>query len=253
MVSKLSQLDWGGVTMGIELVPYIKTGLSADELRRALVEWSPWRHEICFSNGVRTSDLETLKPFNPQPWSKIKLIENHLDFQRGGAALDIGCNAGYNALYLRQFYAMNGIGIDWDQRHVDASKFLHELAGYKEFEFLREDACFFQRPNSFDLILHFGTLYHLKHPILSLESCVLSLRSGGWLALETQCYGEETECLYIRGDFNDKTNWFALGPLAVMDILEGIGLTNIKETSVWRHESLGPHGSRRQFIAQKPL
>jgi SAM-dependent methyltransferase len=78
-------------------------------------------------------------------------------------------------------------GIDIVPRHIEISRFLSEIAGVNA-EFLIASAETFSRPEEFDVILHFGTLYHLPNPVLSLRTTFDNLRSGGYLALETQVY-----------------------------------------------------------------
>ena len=61
--------------------------------------------------------------------------------------------------------------------------------------------------------LHFGTLYHLPNPVLSLQTTFDNLRSGGYLALETQVYDHPQDpniCYFMHMQNNDKTNFWAL-------------------------------------------
>jgi SAM-dependent methyltransferase len=233
--------------------PYLETALPANALRERLRAVEPWRHEIHFSNGVSTAEFAQGRLFNSDAWSKVRRFERHVPFPRGGQALDVGCNSGYNAAYLAQRHRMSGLGIDVVPGHIEASRAVAEAAGLEGFEFSLEDANTFSRPGCFDLILHLGTLYHLEHPVLALERSFENLVPGGWLCLETQCYGDGDECMYIRNMYSDRTNWFALGPGALTDILEGVGFSEVAEVNSWSDERFEKQRmSRRSYMARRP-
>jgi len=236
-------------------VPYINTSLSYDELAVKLKELAPWRHEIIFSNGLKTSEFGKGAPWTAHPWAKLVKASEYVPFHElsGGRALDVGCNSGHNSLFLAQNYKMSGLGIDVVERHIETSKLLLQLIDPKGWKFTLQDANRFKFDEPFDVVLHLGTLYHLEHPMLSLESCSNALRNGGWLILETQCYGDGNLCYYFaRGSHSDPSNWWALGPEAVTDMLEVNNFTAIQEISNWTNEErIGKNMSRRIFIAKK--
>lgn len=150
---------------------HIRTDLKRHELLDQLRQWEPWRHEIHFSNGVKTSDLKTTEPFAKYPskwWQFEPLIPT--EAIRGGKALDIGFNRGYHSILLRSKYDMEVTGIDVVERHRQVAEFLRDLARLDGISFEMGDATFYRRPEYYDLILHLGTLYHLRHPFLSLEN-----------------------------------------------------------------------------------
>ena len=88
----------------------------------------------------------------------------------------------------------------------------------------------FERENSFGLILHLGTLYHLANPVRSLENCFRSLKKGGWFALETICYRgseDKTVCKWINGLGGDRTNFWALGEGAIESMAQYCGISEL--------------------------
>src|SRR5690242_16398093 len=85
----------------------IDVPVDAAELRHALKAHEPWRHRIDFAGGISTADFRTMQPFSATPCRKIQLAERHLGpLAHYKRALDVGCNAGYNSLYLASRYGM---------------------------------------------------------------------------------------------------------------------------------------------------
>jgi SAM-dependent methyltransferase len=223
----------------------VPTSLAADEMRARLAELRPyggWRHLIRFSNGVKTSDVEMAKPWSDRPLHKIKRAERALpDFaRRGGRALDVGCNCGYNSLWLANTYGMNVVGIEASVSHKIVCEFLAGQAGIGGVDFKVDDAETYLEPDGFDLVLHFGTLYHLRNPVRALETASRNLRTGGVLALETQCHGGKGERIarYVRNFDGDPSNWWALGDGALRDILAFCGFGEPVEVFHWTSPAL---------------
>lgn len=241
---------------------HIRTDMGAPDLYQHLKQWEPWRHEIHFSNGVKTTDLETTTPLQKFPLSKWFVFKNFVapEDLRGGRALDIGSNCGYNALYLRDEYMMEVVGIDVEPRHVEVAEFLLALTGLDRVRFELNDANHYRSAEPFDLVLHFGTLYHLRHPFLSLENSAHNLKPGGILALETQTYldgqdGSESTCLFLPGrHMGESSNWWVLGKNAVVGMLEACGLTDVKVVFSWSNPEVlgGSQFERTCFYARKP-
>jgi SAM-dependent methyltransferase len=195
-------------------------------IRQFLRSYEPWRHKIDFTGGISTTDFRQKKLLNNNPLSKIMRVEELIGgFGAFRRALDVGSNAGYNSIYLAEKHGMHVVGIDYWDRHVAVSKRLAQLAGTRNCSFKQVDSESYIDDADFDLIIHFGTLYHLKNPILALQTALANLRSGGTLLIETQVYGapEETRSAYIQNLHGDISNWWALGQAALVDILKMLG------------------------------
>lgn len=250
---------------------HIQTHLEQDELCDQLRQWEPWRREIHFSNGVKTSDpwVKTTEPYTRHPtklWHWEPLIP--AETIRGGKALDIGSLDGCHSLLLRHKYDMEVKGIEVVEPWCQAAEFLRNQAQLDRITFELGDATFHRRPEYYDLILHSGTLYHMRHPFLSLENSAASLRPGGFLALETLTLHSEalrseedgTMCKFFPHEYaGDPTNWWAFGVQAVCGMLEACGLSEVRvvtEHALKRFVSdkLGATGdmSRTAFLARKP-
>ncbi|MCF7977044.1 MAG: hypothetical protein K9L82_03340 [Chromatiaceae bacterium] len=60
-------------------------------------------------------------------------------------------------------------GIDNRQKHYDIANWLAANVGVSNrAEAAIEDAETFLRPEAFEIVLHFSTLYHLENPLMSL-------------------------------------------------------------------------------------
>ena len=234
---------------------HLQTEKSAEELKSRLKEYEPWGHKITFSNGVSTENLERRVPFNEFTLNKVKTIEAEipLESMRGGKVLDIGSNTGHNSIYIAAQYGLSPTGIDISQRHLDVANMLSEMAGI-EGRYLFENAETFVEAENYDIVLHFGTLYHLPNPLLALKSTWQNLKPGGYLALETQCYEHEDPniCYFMHMHNNDKSNFWALSTHVIETWLALQGFADIKILKTVKMDFIGPDMARVIMIAQKP-
>jgi tRNA (mo5U34)-methyltransferase len=235
----------------------LHTPLSPDALREKLRLWEPWSHRVDFDNGVSTLDCVRRAPFSELPLSKFRQVASVIPFTElaGGRLLDVGCNAGYNSINAALNYQFSAVGIDVIRRHIHAACFLAALAGVScEFELASAET--FSRAGEFDVVLHFGTLYHLPNPLLSLWRSFENLKLGGYLALETQVYDHPQNpsvCYFIYGQNNDETNFWALSTPVLKKNLELIGFTNVQEVRrvALANTSQGKHMARIIVVARK--
>jgi 2-polyprenyl-3-methyl-5-hydroxy-6-metoxy-1,4-benzoquinol methylase len=235
----------------------LPTELSAEELTAELKKHEPWGHRIDFTNGVSTSQFQRRTPFAEHLLGKFLSAAKEIPFDqlRGGRLLDIGCNSGHNSIYAAVQYGLRPTGIDVTQRHMEVSSFLSGLAGI-DAEFLLADAETFVRPATFDVVLHFGTLYHLPNPMLSLKSTYDNLKPGGYLALETQTYEDPSDpnaCAYINMLNNDPTNFWALSEHVLGRYLEHLGFENVTQVLKAKPAILPERQFRVVMTARKPL
>jgi tRNA (mo5U34)-methyltransferase len=233
----------------------LHTKLPKKELLERLKQHEPWGHRIDFTNGVTTADLARRTPFSENTLQKLFTVAERIPFAnlRGGTLLDVGCNSGYNSIHAASRYGMNVTGIDVTQRHLDVSSFLAEIASV-QCEFLIDSAETFSRPGEYNVVLHFGTLYHLPNPLLSLQTTLANLKPGGWLALETQTYDNPDNpelCHYIHGYNNDKTNFWAISEHVLTKYLEFIGFIKVETLMRVAVPVFGEHMNRVVMVAKK--
>src|SRR5437899_11066858 len=235
----------------------LHTTLAPEALKEKLRHWEPWAHRIDFDNGVSTKDLKRRIPFSEQPLNKLRMVETAIPFEdiSGGRLLDIGCNAGYNSIYAAMKYRFSTTGVDNSPRHIEGSEFLASL-GDVSCEFHCESAETFSRPSEFDVVFHFGTLYHLPNPLLSLQRSFDNLKPEGYLALETQVYDHPEDpniCYFLHMQNNDRTNFWALSTSVLTKCLELVGFRDIRElVKGVPTEGLAHHMARIMLVAQRP-
>lgn len=149
---------------------------------------------------------------------------------KGKRVLDVGCNSGYNSIYAATEYGMRPTGIDVSPRHMKVATMLAKMANV-EAEFKLSDAETYLEKDQFDVVFHFGTLYHLPNPLLSLLTTYSNLKPGGWAGIETQIYQgtDKNECYFMHMHNNDDTNFWALSSHVLKTYMEFIGFQNVVE------------------------
>ena len=215
----------------------LHTTLAPEVLREKLKQWEPWGYRLDFDNGVPTRDCARLTLFAERPLDKFALFESAVPFAElgGGRLLDVGCNAGYNSIHAAVKYHFFTTGIDISPRHIEVGRFLASRARHPSSSWAAET---FSRPREFDIILHFGTLYHLPNPLLSLSQSFENLKPGGYLALETQVYDHpRVEVLSARARSTAKVLY---GRLSELYMDGALGLDPPRPLlRVWLRHSLG--------------
>jgi 2-polyprenyl-3-methyl-5-hydroxy-6-metoxy-1,4-benzoquinol methylase len=147
----------------------IETSMDPGELRERLAGWAPWSVLIEFTNGVTTGEFDKYFPFSESPLWKLSRFEETVPFASLPDVLDVGCNVGYNTIHLARAYGSRSVGIDAQPAVIEAAAYLARLAGM-DCEFRVAHAESFVRPEQFDLVVHFGTLYHLPNPLTGIRA-----------------------------------------------------------------------------------
>ena len=140
--------------------------LSSLEIRRQVEALGPWFHNIDLA-GVATAPDHFLGNYPYVKWQKFaSAIPTDLS---GKSVLDIGCNAGFYSIEMKQRGADRVLGIDFDDAYLAQARFAAEVADL-EIEFRRlsvyDVGALGER---FDIVLFMGVLYHLRHPLLALD------------------------------------------------------------------------------------
>jgi tRNA (mo5U34)-methyltransferase len=140
--------------------------LTQEQIRRRVAELGEWFHNLDLG-GVKTAPNHFLGDYPQTKWQGFaSAIPEDLT---GKTVLDIGCNAGFYSIQMKQRGAERVVAIDTDDKYLAQARFAAEVSGV-EIEFRKLSVyrvCELQE--QFDLVLFMGVLYHLRHPLLALE------------------------------------------------------------------------------------
>jgi tRNA (mo5U34)-methyltransferase len=137
-----------------------------EEVRTRIHKLGPWFHNMWLS-GTLTAPDHFLGDYPRVKWCRFaNAIPANLT---GKSVLDIGCNAGFYALEMKQRNASRVLGIELDDGYLEQARFAAEVVGL-DIEFAKlsvyDVAALKER---FDIVLFMGVLYHLRHPLLALD------------------------------------------------------------------------------------
>lgn len=164
--------------------------MDTDALRKRVAEIGFWYHKIELPGGVVTSGI------NPVNASAYRIPED----LTGKRVLDVGAWDGYWTFEALKRGAREAVAIDDfsdylghlkpEDRHAWKSFDLcREALGYSEDRCKRIEISLYDITEEklggrFDLVFCFGTLYHLRHPLLGLDK--LSSVCDGQIIVESQ-------------------------------------------------------------------
>ena len=139
---------------------------SESQIQRRIGELGEWFHNIDL-NGVQTAPHHFLGDYPQLKWRRFAhAIPEDLT---GKTVLDIGCNAGFYSIQMKQRGAERVVGVDSDPRYLAQARLAAELLDL-DIE-LRQLSVYGVREldERFDVVLFMGVLYHLRHPLLALD------------------------------------------------------------------------------------
>ena len=217
-------------------------GLADDEQLRAL---APWFHNLHLPDGRQTAPDHPLGDFPAFKWQQIApaLPED----MTGMRVLDIGCNAGFYSIELARRGA-TVLGIDVDPHYLRQAEWARERFGIECERLTLAQMQIYDLariPDTFDVVLFLGVLYHLRYPLLALD--VVAEKVGDLLIVQTLTMpGEEVgtppedlrlderhrmlepgwpKLAFIERRLeDDPTNWWAPNQSCVEAMLRSAGL-----------------------------
>jgi tRNA (mo5U34)-methyltransferase len=213
----------------------------ADEI----TQLGPWFHNLHMPDGRQTAPDHRLGDFPTVKWKQIApYIAEDLS---GASVLDIGCNAGYYSFELARRGA-HVTAIDVDPHYLRQAHWAARHFGLqRNIEFRHASVYSLARgPETFDVVLFLGVLYHLRHPLLALD--ILRDVTNRQLVVQTLTMPGETvastpanvdlfdrerlrqpdwPCMaFIERELaNDPTNWWAPNHACVEAMLRSAGFT----------------------------
>jgi tRNA (mo5U34)-methyltransferase len=140
--------------------------VNQNAIRERVDALGPWFHNIDL-HGVQTAPGHFLGDYPSGHWRTFEhAIQSDL---RGRTVLDIGCNAGFFSLRMKERGADRVVGLDSDDRYLAQARFAADVLG-AAIEFRQMTVYEVARLGErFDLVLFMGVLYHLRHPLLALD------------------------------------------------------------------------------------
>ena len=140
--------------------------LNRDVIRSRVEELGPWFHNLDLA-GVKTAPAHFLGDY---PAFKFRDFAHAIPANLNGkSVLDIGCNAGFYAIEMKQRGAERVVAIDSDEFYLKQARFAAQVLDV-DIEF-RELSVYdvAQLREKFDFVIFMGVLYHLRHPLLALD------------------------------------------------------------------------------------
>ena len=220
------------------------TEISQASLADEIAALGPWFHNLHLPDGTQTVPDHFLGDFPTFKWRQIR---DHLPADLSGwTALDIGCNAGFYSFELaRRGAAVTGI--DHDPHYLRQARWAAGQFGLgTQVRFCEMQVYdLAASPETYDLVLFRGVLYHLRYPLLGLDIVARKVRRR--LIFQTLTMPGEEVCeppadlpIYERDALlepgwpkmafiehrlaNDPTNWWAPNHAAVEAMLRSAGL-----------------------------
>jgi len=224
-----------------------------ETLARRIDELGEWFHNLDLL-GIHTAPHHFLGDFPSVKWKHVAgAIPQDLS---GASVLDIGCNAGFYSIQMKQRGASRVLGIDVDDRYLTQARFAaHTLK--LDIEFRKASVYDVDSiPGKFDFVLFMGVLYHLRYPLFALDKVVKKV--GGRLVFQTMIRGSEqarewdadyhfwNKEIFTQPDFpcmyfvensyaNDPTNWWIpnCGAAEAMLRSSGLQIESHPEPETW--------------------
>lgn len=217
------------------------------DLRSTIEALGPWYQNIEVEPGLWTN------PSLPNhPRDRWAAIEPFIGDLSGKTVLDMGCNAGFFSMRLKERGAVRVVGVDIDPVVLKQATFLSQRAGL-ELELHQRSAYDILEWGPFDIVLCLGVLYHLRYPLLALDNIARICRERLFAQMvirgsvdefvpaqdyplsENDVYNESAfpRMFFIERSVNaDTTNWWFATRSCLTAMLRSAGFTDITETSV---------------------
>jgi len=216
--------------------------LDPQALSRRVHELGEWFHNLDLP-GVPTAPNHFLGDFPDNKWQKI-CRDIPMDLH-GASVLDIGCNGGFYSIEMKRRNAGRVLGIDIDDRYLNQARFAAQTLGL-QIEFEKKSVYEVdQLAGKFDYVLFMGVFYHLRYPLMALDTLVKKV--SGKLIFQTMIRGSQKSAqwekdysfwtkdifyspefpamYFIEGSYSgDATNWWIPNHNAAEAMLRSSGL-----------------------------
>jgi tRNA (mo5U34)-methyltransferase len=142
--------------------------LTPQDIEQRVRSLGQWFHNLDL-HGVKTAPDHFLGDYPNIKWQRFAhAVPRDLT---GKSVLDIGCNAGFYSIEMKKRGAARVVGVDSDEMYLAQARFAAEVSGYPDIEFRKLSVYDVgQLGEKFDLVIFMGVLYHLRHPLLALDT-----------------------------------------------------------------------------------
>jgi tRNA (mo5U34)-methyltransferase len=142
--------------------------MTPHEIEQKARSLGQWFHNIDL-HGVKTAPDHFLGDYPNIKWQRFAhAIPADLT---GKSVLDVGCNAGFYSIEMKKRGASRVVGIDSDDIYLEQGRFAAEVSGFPDIEFRNLSVYDVGRlGEQFDVVIFMGVLYHLRHPLLALDT-----------------------------------------------------------------------------------
>ena len=182
--------------------------MKTEELKAKIASFPYWYHRIELAPGVVTPGFH-LEPL----WDHLRKVRDKVDY-KGKRVLDI---ASFDGMFAFEAEKKGGdvLATDCLYRTMNNFLFCRDVLGSKilpyynvsPYKLAERLDCYFDEQyqpeiedRRFDIVQHFGLLYHLRDPMLSLSQARSVLKPGGKLIIETDVlYGSDESLMLFNG------------------------------------------------------
>jgi SAM-dependent methyltransferase len=210
---------------------------SPEQIESELRNYTYWYHRIELSDGIVTPGMN-LEPI----WENIRKVRENISFI-GKDVLDIASFDGLFAFEAEALGAENVIATDCLYKSFKNFLFCKQVLGSRVVPYFnispyelteRLDVYFDENydnqiPNErpFDIVQHFGLLYHLQNPMYSLAQARSVLKVGGHLIIETDLLLDESDSFLLFNGIprasrvrDNSSVWWAPTKTSLFEMLE---------------------------------
>jgi tRNA (mo5U34)-methyltransferase len=259
--------------MSTEIQLPAASALDRAALQKQVEALGTWFHNLDLL-GIKTAPQHFLGDFPNVKWKHIsKVFPQDL---KGASVLDIGCNAGFYSIALKQRGAGRVLGLDVADEYLAQARFANQVLGL-DIEFQKCSVYEVEQiTGKFDYVLFMGVFYHLRYPLLALDRIVKKVKNQ--LIFQTMLRGS-TETYDVADDYdfwkqeiftdpafpaayfieksysNDPTNWFIPNRSGAEAMLRSAGLEIVAhpETETWVCQPTPATQRGGQFIVDMEL
>ena len=212
--------------------------------RRMVERLAPWFHNLHLPDGTCTAPKHFLGDYPAYKWEELnRALPADLS---SWSVLDIGCNAGFYSFELARRGA-KVTAIDSNPHYLRQAQWAASLFGLSErIEFRCQQLyALAAEQRTYDLVLFFGVLYHLRYPLLGLDIAARKTRrllgllglllpgpaavadSENYAFYDREAMGHPgwPKMAFIEGRFaNDPTVWWIPNYACLQAMLRSCGL-----------------------------